>query len=79
MNKNMNYLDRVVETCIAANNKSMRQPSGWDNKKKKSMKQYLPRGQAYRRVVERENMAWFESGKLLLSEANQFILNNFQG
>lgn len=51
----LDYLDRVSETCIAANKKAMNQPGGWDNKKTKNMHRYLPRGKAYKRLV---NMEW---------------------
>lgn len=62
MRKNLRYLDRVSETCIAANRDSMSQPSGWDNKKTKNMRRYLPRGKAYKRLV---NMEWKAMGERL--------------
>ena len=74
----MNYLDRVAETCIAANKKAMNQPSGWDNKKIKNMRQYLPRGKAYKKLRQKEWQAQYEAGKVILSEANRFILENFE-
>lgn len=55
MYPHLGYLDRVSETCIAANKKAMSQPRGWDNKKTKNMRRYLPRGKAYKRLV---NMEW---------------------
>jgi hypothetical protein len=59
MNKNMSYLQRVEETCIAANHKALmyRDGKAWDNKKSKNLKQYTPRGKAYQAVMKREHMA----------------------
>lgn len=70
MNKNMKYLDRVAETCIAANAKSMKQVGGWDNKKRKTAKQYMPRGKAYKRVARMEDLAFWNASKSFLSDAN---------
>ena len=73
----LSYLDRVSETCIAANKAAMSQSKGWDNKKLKNMKRYLPRGNAYKKVVDREWKSMFRENRLLLSDANKSLLDKF--
>jgi len=81
MHKHLSYLDRVSETCISANKKSMSQPSGWDNKKRKNMRRYLPRGKAYKVVADAE---WKAMGKrveetiLLATEAANAIIKEIE-
>ena len=57
----MEYLDRVVETCIDANRKSLkyRDAKAWDNRKAKISKRHKPRGKAYKRIVSIESKAEF--------------------
>lgn len=76
INRSMSYLQRVEETCIAANHTALmyRDGKAWDNKKKKNLKQYVPRGKAYQTVSKRESMAsWL---RLKLSIDSSIALSN---
>lgn len=55
----MNYMDNLHQSIIKANNQASRygDAKAWDNKKKKTLRRYRPRGKVIVRLVGLERMA----------------------
>ena len=58
----MNYLKNMQEMMIKTNNKSKNQwqHGAWDNKKRKTRSQCLPRGLVFKRLEDIERAAWWK-------------------